>query len=96
MKLVYLPAAIADIAWMRRYYARIFPEGQKRAREHFRAAERLLSENPRIGRVIDKPNVRELVVARTPFSFIYRVNLGRIEVLRVWDNRAGRALLDIE
>ncbi|MDQ0396358.1 type II toxin-antitoxin system RelE/ParE family toxin [Labrys monachus] len=90
MKIVYLAGTTADIAWMRNYYAHVFPEGRKRAREHFKAAEALLSETPLIGRTTAVPEVRELVIPRTPFSFLYRVRPERIEILRIWDGRADR------
>jgi hypothetical protein len=95
MKLVYLPTTIADIAWMRSYYSRVFPEGHKRAREHFRTTEHLLLTNPCIGHTTEYPKVREFMIAKTPFSFIYRLTPSHIEVLRVWDNRANRHNLDI-
>ena len=81
---------------MRAYYTSIFPESYKRVREHFRAAERLLIDNPRVGRATEFPDVRELIIPRTPFTFIYRVEIERIVVLRVWDARADRSFLDTE
>ena len=66
MKIVYLASTRADIEWMRRYYSGIFPAGAKQAREHFRACEKNLIENPMIGHPSEIAGVRELVVARTP------------------------------
>jgi len=94
MKIVYLPSARDDLAWMRSYYTRVFPEGSARAREHFRAAQRMLAANPDIGRATDVATVRELQIARTPFSIIYRLRNERIEILRVWDGRADRSAID--
>ena len=94
MKIVYLARAVADIGWMRLYYTGVFPEGQKRARHQFRAIERLIRENPLLGHPADIEGVRELVIPRTPFSFIYRVRAERIEVLRIWDNRADRGAME--
>lgn len=93
MQIVYLRAAIADLIWLRTYYSRIFPEGDKRAREQFRAVERLVAEHPNIGKALEFPGVREFVIPKTPFSIIYRVAARRIEVLRVWDNRSDRSAL---
>ena len=95
MRLVYLPRAVRDIAWMRDYYGRVFPEGRAKARDHLRAAERLLVEHPEIGRPTDVSQVRELVIARTPFTFIYRLKDDRIEILRVWDDRADPGSRDL-
>lgn len=96
MRLVYLPSTEQDFAWLRFYYARVFPEGDKRAREMFRAATRALAENPRIGRLVAEPDIREFVIPRTPFSIVYRARPDRIEILRIWDNRADRDELDVE
>lgn len=87
MKIVYLASTKADIEWMRRYYSSIFPAGAKRAREHFRACEKMLELNPLAGQQSDIAGARELVVPRTPFSLVYRVAAERVEVLRVWDGR---------
>lgn len=91
MQLVYLRSTERDFAWLRVYYTRIFPEGDKRAREQLRAIMRLVCDNPMIGRPSLAPDVRELVFPGTPFSLIYRVRNDRIEVLQIWDNRADRA-----
>jgi plasmid stabilization system protein ParE len=96
MEIVYLSETQADYLWMYNYYTLIFPEGKRRAEAHFDAAERLLSENPHIGRQISDDGVRELAISRTPFSFIYRIKLEQIEVLRIWDGRADRASLDLQ
>ena len=61
-----------------------------------RAGEKLLSANPVIGHASEFAGVRELAIARTPFSFIYRIAEDRIEFLRVWDARADRALMDVK
>lgn len=96
MKIVYLASARDDLVWMRTYYTRVFPEGSARAREHFRSAKRTLAANPELGRITDVATVRELQIARTPFSIIYRLDRGRIEVLRVWDGRAERSFVEFE
>ena len=96
MKIVYLASARDDLVWMRAYYTRVFPEGSTRAAAHFRAAQKMLSANPELGRATDVPDVRELQIARTPFSIIYRVDRERIEVLRIWDGRADRSGIDFD
>jgi len=89
MKLVYLPSTITDLKWFRTYYTEVFPDGLKRAQQQFRNVEQLLRANPHIGHKTEFPKVRELVIARTPFSIVYRLTPERIEVLRIWDNRAN-------
>jgi toxin ParE1/3/4 len=93
MRLVYLPSTRGDLRWLRHYYARVFPEGAAAARAHVLAVERLILDNPHIGRPTHSPEVRRLQIARTPFFLLYRVVADRIEVLRVIDGRSFDSLL---
>jgi plasmid stabilization system protein ParE len=93
MRLVYLPSARSDLRWLRHYYVRVFPEGAATARAHILATERLILDNPHIGRPTHRPEVRRLQVARTPFFLLYRVAADRIEVLRLIDSRSFDSLL---
>lgn len=92
MRLVYLPTAFADIVWMRRYYRSIFPQGAKKAREQLYAVERLILENPNVGRGI--VGGREFPIIRTPFILVYRVEADTIQVVRVWDARRDTEDMD--
>ena len=94
MRVVYLASARDDLSWLRQYYREVFPDGAARALKHLLAAEGLLRTNPFIGRHTGIGDSRELHIARTPFSLIYRVREDRIEVLRVWDGRRDRGNLD--
>ena len=86
MKLVYLPSAQRDLIWFYEYYTSVFPEGADKALEQFDAIAELLLVNPFLGkRALN--DTREMVIYRTPFSYIYRIADTRIEVLRIWDNR---------
>ena len=90
MRIVYLPSTRQDLLWFRQYYQVVFTAGDKKVKVHFHAMQQLLLSNPYIGRQVDgKEDVRELQIARTPFSVIYRVTSVQIEVLRIWDNRQG-------
>lgn len=94
MKLVFLPSTRADLAWMRSYYTRVFPEGARRAAVQYARTRNLLRRNPLIGHVVeDIEDIREYSIPRMPFSFIYRVVDDRIEILRVWDQRGDRSRL---
>ncbi len=80
-----------DLRWFRRYYEDVFAEGGGRARlAYVRTLERLVAA-PRIGRPLEFENVREFPIQRTPFSVIYRLQEDRIEILRIWDQRADDA-----
>ena len=88
MKVVYLTTALPDLAWFRTYYEDVFLEGERHALLQRRAVERLLRDNPFLGRVVQEDTgARAFAIARTPFSLVYRVKGDRIEVLRIWDGR---------
>jgi len=94
MKLVFLPSTRSDLAWMRAYYTKIFPDGAKRAARQYRRACAIVRDNPLVGNAVeDVPDIRELSIHGMPFSFIYRVVEDRIGVLRVWDQRGDRSRL---
>lgn len=85
MRIIYLSSTVPDVIWMRRYCASVFPQGERKARQHLEAVERLITENPRAGKSIG--DARERPISHTPFSLIYRINGDTIEVMRVWDQR---------
>jgi toxin ParE1/3/4 len=88
MKVIYLRSALPDLAWFRAYYEGVFQDGQRHPLHQRRAVERLIQENPFVGRVIQEDNgARAFPISRTPFSVIYRVGADRIEVVRIWDGR---------
>ena len=94
MNLVLLPSTRTALPWMRRYCARIFPGGAKRAAEQYHRASRVVRGNPLVGHPVEGiAGVREIPIPRTPFSLIYRVADDRIEVLRARDQRGDRSRL---
>jgi len=96
MQIVYLESSLNDIEWMRFYYSNIFPAGKKQASTHVKRSEQIITNHPHIGQLFDaKKNVRELVIDKTPFSFLYRINEDRIEILRLWDQRGSRSKLTL-
>jgi plasmid stabilization system protein ParE len=88
VQLVYLPSALSDMLWFRRYYETIFPDGASGARTRLRATEQLILENPKIGQVRHPSGVRMFPVRRTPFTIYYRLTRDRIEALRIVDQRS--------
>ncbi|MEE9363093.1 MAG: type II toxin-antitoxin system RelE/ParE family toxin [Cellulophaga sp.] len=96
MQVIYLESSLDDIEWMRFYYRNIFPSGKKEAIKHIKTAENLLVNHPDIGQAYENnKNIKELVVNKTPFTFIYRVKNENIEILRLWDQRGNRSHLKI-
>ena len=67
----------------------VFPEGARGAERAYKHALASLKDNPEIGHRTEDEGYRALPVVRTPFSFVYRIANGRIEVVRVRDGRAG-------
>ena len=87
MKIVFLPSAQRDLVWFRKYYERVFPEGAAGARLHYRRSLAILKDNPRIGHPTEDIGNRALPVLRTPFSIVYRLAPGQIEIIHVRDGR---------
>jgi len=90
MRIIFLESNKRDLAWFRSYYENVFPEGHRRVGDRYRLTKRMLRNKPEAGRLVGQLGIRELLIARTPFSFIYRLNAGTIEILRVWDLRGDR------
>jgi plasmid stabilization system protein ParE len=88
MKVAFLPSAYPDLRWFRSYYERTFPEGAENAKRQYNRTLANPKDNPEIGHPMDEPGIRALHVARTPFSFVYRIARGRIEVIHVRDGRS--------
>lgn len=96
MKLVYLKTSKPDLAWYRLYYQSIFPEGGGRASKQYLRAIANVLDNPRIGHPLDEEGTREYSIPRIPFSIIYRISDDRIEIMRIWDQRADRETLGFQ
>lgn len=94
MHIVYLESAADDLVWMRHYYEKVCPEGRIKAQKQFHATELLLSATPYIGHPTHRKGVREFSIPKIPFSYIYRIQQDRIEVLRIWDERQEMEVLD--
>ncbi|WP_185984042.1 type II toxin-antitoxin system RelE/ParE family toxin [Aureimonas mangrovi] len=90
MKVVFLPGAVRDLCWFRRYYEEIFRDGARRAGDHYRKALQALETMPHIGHPTPFGDVREFSIPRTPFAILCRLREDRIEIMRVIDERALR------
>jgi plasmid stabilization system protein ParE len=87
VRIVFLPTTRQDLAWFRRYYQSVFPDGDLTAKRHYQQTKLLLSTNPYAGHALGDGELRELTVLKTPFAFLYRIRDDRIEVVRLWDQR---------
>jgi plasmid stabilization system protein ParE len=94
MKLIYLDSARPDLAWLRIYYGSVFPEGAAHASARYIKTIDILQSSPYIGRSIGQDDLRRLPIPRTPFTVFYRVVEDRIEIVRIWDQRADPKKLE--
>ena len=91
MKLVFPASTVPDLIWFRMYYTSVFPMGSAKAKDHYRKTRLALLANPLLGRPIENtPNIRELIVPQTPFSWVYYLEGDEIRVIRIWDGRRKR------
>lgn len=90
MKVVFLTSAKPGLRWFKLYYTRVFPEGRDKANQQFAKMQKVLAAAPLIGKPVGKASSRSYSVPRTPFSVIYRVAAGKVEILHVMDQRAER------
>ena len=85
MNIVWSPEAIEDLASLRAYLAEDDPSAARRAVLHIvQNVERLLPDNPQIGRAGRVPGTRELIIPRTPYIVPYRFQRPTIQILRVY------------
>ena len=85
MTIIWSPEAIEDLISLRAYIAEESPAGARRIVSRIlRAVERLLPDNPHMGRPGRVPGTRELVIPQTPYIVPYRVQRGAIQILRVY------------
>jgi len=85
MNIVWSPEAIEDLISLRAYIAAQSPAGARRiVLRILQAVERVLPDNPHIGRPGRVPGTRELVIPQTPYIVPYRVHRDVLQILRVY------------
>ena len=83
MRLRWSLQATIDANDIQRFLGERSPAGAARIRAEIARAGEQLIQFPQSGRPADRRDIREFVVARTPYLLIYRVVDDAIEVLRV-------------
>lgn len=83
MKLFWLPRAIVDRDLQLEYIARDNPKAAVEQGDRIARFVGRLIEQPELGREGRVAGTRELVISRTPFILVYRLNGERIELLRI-------------
>ena len=71
MKITFLPSALDDLEWMKRYYQTVFPAGKPQAAKRYRNAAAIIRNNPKAGAPSEVVNsLREHPIPNTPFTLI--------------------------
>ena len=83
MKLVWLKRATHDRDAQIDYIAQDNPLAAVSQGDRIDAQVDILLQQPQMGRPGRKQGTRELVISRTPFIVVYRINGNRIELLRL-------------
>ena len=83
MIVVWQPHAIADRDAQLDYIAQHSPHAAIEQGDRIAYQLSQLIQHPEMGRLGRTQATRELVISRTPFIVVYRINAERIEVLRV-------------
>src|SRR5689334_14983202 len=83
MTFIWTTIAAADVRRVRQYIARDSPGNAAVVVARIRTAVEALEQFPYLGRPGRKPDVRELVVPRTPYIVQYRIEPDVIRILRV-------------
>jgi toxin ParE1/3/4 len=85
MNILWSPEAIEDLNSVRAYIAQDNPSAARTVVLHIlQNVERLLPDNPQIGRPGRVSGTRELVIPNTPFIIPYRLRRDVIQILRVY------------
>ena len=84
MKIFWLEKALIDIEEAYEFIASDNPLAAENEINKVLEAVKQLNENPGMGKAGRVVKTRELVVAGTPYSVIYRVKGNRLEILRIF------------
>jgi toxin ParE1/3/4 len=87
MPIVWLPVAVQDVIHLRTYIADQDPESARGIAWRIDKAVNNLGQMPNLGRPGRIFGTRELIVSGTPYLVVYRLQNGRVEILRVLHGR---------
>ena len=80
VEIVWSPVALARLREIRAYVAPDKPEAAAQLATRIVAVVEALRDHPYMGRVGAQPDIRELVIGRTPYIVLYRVQPKRIVI----------------
>jgi toxin ParE1/3/4 len=81
---VWSPLARARLREIREYVARDKPEAAERLAIRIVALVEALRTHPHLGRIGAEPGTRELVIGRTPYIVMYRVETNHVLFSTIW------------
>ena len=84
VEVVWSPLARARLQEIRAYVARDKSEAAERLATRIVAVVEALRTHPYLGRAGAEPGIRELVIGRTPYTILYRVQGQRITISTIW------------
>lgn len=90
MEIVWSPLALARLKEIRAFVALDKPEAAERLAMRIVTAVEALRLHPYLGRAGQEAGMRELVVGRTPFLVMYRVQSERIVITTIWHGAQER------
>jgi toxin ParE1/3/4 len=84
IEIVWSALARTRLREIRAYVARDKPEAAERLAIRIVAMVETLRDHPYLGRVGAETGIRELVVGRTPYVVLYRVQGQRVVISTIW------------
>ena len=92
LKLIWLPAARADLIRLREFIEPHNPDAARRAAETLKKAANLLLEHPAIGTPLEGREDRELFIPYGQRGYImrYRLHEETVAIVRVWHGLEDR------
>ncbi|MGO9404634.1 MAG: type II toxin-antitoxin system RelE/ParE family toxin [Terriglobales bacterium] len=90
VEIVWSALARTRLREIRAYVAQDKPEAAERLAIRIVAMVETLRNHPYLGRVGAEPAIRELVIGRTPYIVLYRVQGQRVVISTIWHGAQGR------
>ncbi len=90
VEIVWSPLARARLQEVHTYVAKDKPEAAERLATRIVTATEALRNYPHLGRAGTHPGTRELLIGKTPYVVVYRVQGKRITIVTVWHGAQQR------
>jgi toxin ParE1/3/4 len=92
VEIVWSPLALARLQEIRAYVALDKPDAAERLATRIVAVVEALRNHPRLGRAGTEPEIRELVIGRTPYIVLYRIRGRRLIISTIWHGAQRKEL----